>query len=75
MPIDADTAATVAARHGLSLADAAGLLNLADTPDDADRIAARFANGNEAASRDVVRQLFTDTPDRIVSRLSDSEDS
>ena len=43
MPIDRDTAAEVARRHGLSLMDAAGLVNLADDADDADQLARRFA--------------------------------
>ena len=41
--LTADQAAEIAARHGLTLGDAASLRALADDPDEADRIAARFA--------------------------------
>ena len=42
--ITSEQAAEVAQRHGLTLADAASLRALADDPDQADRIAARFSS-------------------------------
>jgi hypothetical protein len=44
MPLDASTAAAVARRHGLTLGDAAALQRLADTADEADALAAQFAD-------------------------------
>ena len=41
--LDSKIAATVARRHGLTLGDAAALSRLADTEDDADELAAQFA--------------------------------
>ena len=56
--LTADEAADIAARHGLSLQDAAGLLNLADDADDAERIADRFAAAGDPL-RTVARDLFS----------------
>jgi len=59
MPLTPDQAANVARRHGLSLMDAAGLLSLADTETEADRIAASFAGTDaEAATREFAAALF-----------------
>jgi hypothetical protein len=58
MPLDPDTAAKIAGRHGLGIADAASLRQLADTPDEAERIAARFANTGD--SHVWLRHLFAD---------------
>lgn len=58
MALTPQEAATIASRHGLSLQDAAGLLTLADTPEEAERIAADFAD-EDAQSRAFVRNLFT----------------
>jgi hypothetical protein len=55
--LTADQAADIAARHGLSLQDAAGLLNLADDADDAEHIASRFAAAGDPL-RTVARDLF-----------------
>jgi hypothetical protein len=41
--LTADDAADIAARHGLKIGDAAALRTLADDPDTAERIAAKFA--------------------------------
>lgn len=68
MPITPGQAAAVARRHGLSLQDAAGLVALADTAEEADRLAAGFAQPVDTAVRDWARALFgnnepdTDTP-------------
>lgn len=43
MPISSQDAAAVARRHGLGLGDAAALQRLADTPDEAEDLAAQFA--------------------------------
>ncbi len=59
MPITADQAATIARRHGLSLMDAAGLLTLADSADQADEIAAKFAGtDDDTVGREWARALF-----------------
>lgn len=63
MPITPEQAVDAARRHGLSLTDAAGLLGLADTPTEADAIAARFATGSSDATdelRAFTRDLFAD---------------
>lgn len=52
LPLTATEAAEIAARHGLGLQDAAGLLSLADNATDAERIAARFAAVPRAQSRE-----------------------
>jgi hypothetical protein len=57
--LTADEAADAAARHGLSIADAASLRQLADTPDEADALAARFADGADPV-RAWSRALFRD---------------
>jgi hypothetical protein len=41
--VNAQIAAAVARRHGLTLGDAAALARLADTEDEADQLAAQFA--------------------------------
>jgi hypothetical protein len=43
MGLSAEQAAQIAARHNLTLADAASLRGLTDDPDEADRLAPRFA--------------------------------
>ena len=43
VPLDADTAADIARRHGLTLNDAQALTVLADDEEAADRLAAKFA--------------------------------
>lgn len=43
MSLDAETAAAIAARHGLGIEAAVSLRLLADTPQDAERIARQFA--------------------------------
>lgn len=59
MPISPSEAATIAHKHGLSLQDAAGLLSLADSTDEADRIAATFAApATTSASLELTRRLF-----------------
>jgi hypothetical protein len=58
MPLDPETAARIAARHGLGLADAASLRGLTDDPDEADRLAARFAGSGD--TKDWLRHLFAD---------------
>lgn len=55
MPIDPNTAAALAAEHGLSSTDAGALVDLADDDDHARRIAERFA---EADPHAYVRRLF-----------------
>lgn len=72
MPITPDEAADIAARHGLSLQDAAGLLSLATDADDADRIASRFATVDPLL--DVTRALFgrPDRPERTVGEVPDT---
>jgi hypothetical protein len=67
--ISPDEAADIAARHGLSLQDAAGLLSLADDAADAERIAARFAAADP--ERAVVQALFSPQaePERYVGNL------
>jgi hypothetical protein len=44
--LTAEQAAAIAHSHGLSISDAAALRVLADDPDEADRIATRFAATN-----------------------------
>jgi hypothetical protein len=56
MPLSAEQAADIARRHNLGLADAASLRGLADTPEQADALAARFASTDP--EREWVRQLF-----------------
>lgn len=59
MALTAAEAADIARKHGLTLQDAAGLLALADTADEADTIAARFATPEaDDAARAIARQLF-----------------
>lgn len=59
MALTANEAAEIAKRHGLTLQDAAGLLTLADTADEADTIAARFAQPEtKTAGLALVRHLF-----------------
>jgi hypothetical protein len=60
MALTADQAATVARRHGLSLADAASLRALADDEETADRIAARFAPTTKDDPGDAVRTFARD---------------
>lgn len=67
MPITPDEAADIARRHGLGLNDAAGLMNLANDADDAERIASRFAGtgpdeAREAELRAFAGHLFGNTP-------------
>jgi hypothetical protein len=57
--LTADEAADAAARHGLSIADAASLRQLADTPAEADALAARFATADDPV-RAWSRALFAD---------------
>lgn len=57
MSLTPDQAAAVARRHKLSLMDAAGLLSLADSPEEADRIAGRFA-GTDDSMRELAARLF-----------------
>jgi hypothetical protein len=59
MPLDPYTAALIAARHGLGLADAASLRGLTDDPDEADRLAARFASTDPRMGADAVRRRRT----------------
>jgi hypothetical protein len=61
MPLSAEQAAEIAARHNLGLADAASLRSLADTPEQADALAGRFASTDP--TREWVKRLFvTDEP-------------
>lgn len=60
MPITSAEAAEIAARHGLSLGDAAALQRLADTTDEADDLAGQFANVDPL--RQFTRKLFDNTP-------------
>jgi hypothetical protein len=72
LPITPEEAADIARRHGLTLNDAAGLLNLADDTEDADRIAKRFAETEDDPWRAVVADLFgrrDSGPERIVGDL------
>lgn len=61
-------AAEIARRHGLPLSDAAALHQLADTPEEADAIASRFANGKrdnafvESLTHAVTRNHHRDLP-------------
>jgi hypothetical protein len=60
LPLTPDDAARIARRHGLTLQDAAGLLTLADHPDDAERIAAAFARPDpDTTARKLAEDLFT----------------
>jgi hypothetical protein len=45
MPIPAKEAAAIAKKHGLSLPDARALSMMADTTDEAEKLAADFAEG------------------------------
>lgn len=59
MPITPTEAADIARKHGLTLSDAAGLAALANTLDEAETIAARFATPEvDTATRDLTRRLF-----------------
>lgn len=75
MPITPAQAAEVARRHGLSLLDASGLLNLADTAEEADAIAATFAQpDNDNAARAYARELFASgTGDDLPARPEPAE--
>lgn len=53
MPLTPAEAAAIAAEHRLSLADAAGLRQLADTVEEASDIAARFARSDRTLERTV----------------------
>lgn len=57
MTLTAQRAAEIAREHGLSLQDAAGLLGLATSEEEAEKIAADFAS-SEGAFRATVRNLF-----------------
>lgn len=61
MSIDPQTAADIAARHGLSIDAAVSLRMLADTPEAAERIAAQFAPApvdvNDAIRANSIRLL------------------
>jgi len=59
VPITPTEAADIARKHGLTLSDAAGLAALANTLDEAETIAARFATPEvDTAARDLTRRLF-----------------
>lgn len=66
LPITPDQAAEVARRHGLTLMDAAGLLNLAESTEDADRLAATFATteakDDDTEAREFAARLFRRKP-------------
>jgi len=70
--LTADQAATVALRHGLSLNDAAALLNLADDEPTADKLAARFAldAGSEVQ---LVRDVFGSRHDEQPEGIGDDK--
>jgi hypothetical protein len=53
MSIDKEVAIDVAKRHGLSLGDAAGIARLADTPEEADRIARHYAAPRRMSREDL----------------------
>lgn len=54
MPLTADEAVEIVKRHGLELRDATALRSLADNPDEADKLAAKFsaqADPNKVAAQ------------------------
>ncbi len=59
MTLTAQRAAEIAREHGLSQQDAAGLLGLATSEEEAEKIAADFAS-SESAFRATVRNLFAE---------------
>ena len=64
MTLTAQRAAEIAREHGLSLQDAAGLLGLATSEEEAEKIAADFAS-SEGAFRAMVRDLFAKDDDHM----------
>lgn len=62
MILTAQRAAEIAREHGLSLQDAAGLLGLAISEEEAEKIAADFTS-SESAFRASVRDLFSKKDD------------
>lgn len=58
MPLDSDTAAKVARRHGLTLGDAAALQRLADTPEEADELAAQFTPASHSGGMGRLRDAY-----------------
>jgi len=64
MTLTAQRAAEIAREHGLSLQDAAGLLGLATSEEEAEKIAADFAS-SEGAFRATVRNLFAKKDDHM----------
>ena len=75
MGITATEAAEIARRHGLTLQDAAGLAALADSTEEAEKLASDFGS-TDAQFRATVRKLF-DTKEprdvRLTGTLSGSE--
>lgn len=53
--LDAETAAAIAKRHGLSLSDALALRGLTDDADEADQLAGQFAAEDSTAIADRVQ--------------------
>ena len=53
MPITAEQAADIARAHGLNLADALALQQLADTPAEAAHLATKYGNRDRAAAQDL----------------------
>lgn len=57
MSIDSKEAAQIAKKHGLSLTDAAALARLAETPEEAEELAALFTGKQEERQREVSERI------------------